>query len=236
MVLIKAREKVFLLKNNSANNITFALKEIKNIAKRLLHQPKLYIYEEISDDDFSLLGGEVEELSGEALNEIHSLLNRYQTELENTMVLAKQKNAVATLLEEKIQSLEHIIFAKEKEVNQTQLQTSEKLKVIIIILLAFLVFFLLSNHYLQHKMVLRPLRLLRNSFLQLIEQGQVNSIKNICKNTELGEIALSFNSLVTQLEQDDKDKAHQLSLVSNTLHIMQDQASNIHQSSASTSK
>lgn len=82
--------------------------------------------------------------------------------------------------------------------------------------------------------VLNPLRKLRDSFVQLDQQGQVDNILGINPKTELGQIASSFNKLVNKLAEDDKQKAHQLNLVSNALQSMENQAEHILHSSHST--
>ncbi len=233
--LVTAREK--MLQQNSHDNKTmgYILADLTKAAQALANMPTLAIYEEVEEDELVLDDEQASELSGEAIAEINSLLNRYQQEFNNTLNIGQQKSQVTQLLKEKLNALEAVIFANEKVVNDKQNDTTQQLQLIITALLGFLVVFLLSNHFLQHRIILKPLRLLRDSFVQLLKQGKVNNINNIAANTELGEIANSFNQLVSQLERDDQTKAHQLTLVSSTLHIMQDQAANIHDSSSNTS-
>jgi methyl-accepting chemotaxis protein len=100
----------------------------------------------------------------------------------------------------------------------------------------FLVVFLLANYGLQRSVILNPLRNLRDSFVQLMEQGKVDTITNIDTKTEFGEISTSFNHMVNKLAQDDKNKAQQLDLVAKALTNMESQAQSIYQSSNSTSE
>ena len=72
--------------------------------------------------------------------------------------------------------------------------------------------------------------------MRLIEDGEVNIIKNINKSNELGEIANSFNHMVKQLELDAEQKSQQLNLVSGVLNNMQNQAATIEKTSNNTSE
>nr|WP_241242182.1 HAMP domain-containing methyl-accepting chemotaxis protein [Thalassotalea sp. G2M2-11] len=84
--------------------------------------------------------------------------------------------------------------------------------------------------------VLNPLRKLRDSFVTLVNEGRVDQITGIALKTELGEISQSFNQMVSQLANDDKQKSTQLTLVSSAMKTMEDQAKNILNSSFSTNK
>ncbi len=240
--LIIVREKVLEANTNNDNRlnssaIKYPLKEVITAAEGFTQQPALNIFAPIDEDELTTDdSNEQDDLSIDAINELQSIVNRYQAELDNTIALEQQKAQGLTLLKQQVSALENIILNNEKIIIASQIAVNQQLTFIVIGLLAFLVLFLLSNHFLQHHIILKPLRLLRNSFIELIEQGKVNNIENINPSTELGEIAHSFNQLVNQLEQEDKQKAQQLSLVSTALHTMQSQANNIHQSSNSTSE
>ena len=235
--LLLSRERAFQHEVLDTKGILFTLQEVKAAARSFAKLPTLSVFEEIDEDELGFDSDEpADELSSEAINELNNLVNRYQSELKSTLAIFKQKNSSLALLKEKVNALEMSIVSNEKDILTSQEKSNETLVIVVILLLSFLVLFLFINHLLQHRIILRPLRLLRNSFLVLIEQGKVNNIDNIAKNTELGEIAHSFNQLVNQLAQEDTQKAQQLSLVSNALHVMQNQASDIEKTSTNTSK
>ena len=234
--LLLSRERVFLQKHIDSQAIDFSLTQVEIIAKKFTTLPKLMVFSGTDEDELSFdENEEIEDLSVDAVNELGTIVSRYKAELERTITIYQQKNSGLLLLQNKVMLLEKVIIDNEQIIITIQEETSNRLAVIVIVLLSFLVLFLLINHVLQHRIILRPLRLLRDSFLQLIEQGQVNIISNIAKNTELGEIAHSFNQLVNQLERGDQQKAQQLNLVSNALHTMQSQAVRIEQTSTKTS-
>lgn len=238
--LVLAREKVLTDETNKHINtkaINFPLAEINKIATDFSTLPALGVFEQIEEDDLGLTNDEEStDLSLDAINELQSLVKHYQGELTNTLVIAQQKSAGLKILKQQVSTLENIILNSEKVITAKQVLINTHLTYTVIGLLLFLIMFLLANHLLQHHIILKPLRLLRDSFIELIEQGSVNNIENINSTTELGEIAQSFNRLVSQLEREDKQKAQQLALVSTALSTMQQQASNIHQSSNSTSE
>ena len=140
------------------------------------------------------------------------------------------------LLAKQVGNIEQSIMQGEVNISQRQKKINEQLNIIVIGLLIFLVIFLLANYWLQRSVILKPLRNLRDSFVQLMEQGKVDNITNIDKRTEFGEISTSFNHMVNKLAQDDKNKAQQLDLVAKALTTMESQVQSIYQSSHTTSE
>lgn len=239
--LVSARETIFANKNPNIQSITPLLNELQSLGSFLSTQPALAIYEESDDsldDSEDLLGDsdEKEDLSLEAVNELQSLFNRYQRELENTLAQQQQRQVGLALLAKQVGSIEQSIMQGEANISQQQEKQNEQLYIIVIGLLIFLMLFLLTNYWLQRSVILQPLRNLRDSFVQLMEQGKVDSITNIDKRTEFGEISTSFNHMVNKLAQDDKDKAQQLDLVAKALTTMESQVKSIYQSSHTTSE
>lgn len=237
--LISARERMFSLKSANMSVITDLLIELKQLNEFFASQPPLAIYPELTvDDEDDLLGEEddLEDLSIEATVELGSLLNRYKKELENTINNLQQSNKGVTLLAQQVAQLEKIIMHGEHMVLDEQEQINDELLIIVACLVAFLIAFLVVNYWLQHTVILKPLRNLRDSFVELTQLGKVDSITGIKSNTEFGEISTSFNLMVNKLAQDDKEKALQLDLVSKALTSMESQVSSIYQSSNSTSE
>ncbi|MBU2893831.1 HAMP domain-containing protein [Colwellia sp. D2M02] len=222
--LVMARAKALQGNNdNSLAIIEVPLTEVKTAIKALSTFPALGILEEIDEDELVDNDDDAVDLSNEALAELQSISKRYQQELNRTFNLYQQQSDTLRLLKNNITVFEKIIFDAEKTINAQQEQDLNDLTVIIIVLLSAMVVFLLINHFLQHRIILKPLRLLRNSFVNLIEKGQFNIIENINPNNELGEIAASFNQMVQQLAQEATQKSQQLSLVSGALETMKNQ-------------
>mgnify|MGYP003384490602 FL=1 len=239
--LVSAREVMFAQQQSNMNSITPLLKELQSLGHFLSTQPALVIYAESDEDMFDasedLLGDseEKQDLSLEAIHELQSLFNRYQREVENTLAQQQQRKMGLVLLAKQVGNIEKSIMQGEVNIAQRQNKINEQLNIIVIGLLIFLVIFLLANYWLQRSVILNPLRNLRDSFVQLMEQGKVDNITNIDNRTEFGEISTSFNHMVNKLAQDDKDKAQQLDLVAKALTTMESQVQSIYQSSHTTS-
>ncbi len=238
--LVRSREAIFSRQQTNAESILPLLQELQNLGFLLAAQPALAIYKETDEDlfDDDLLGeaDEPEDLSIDAINELQSLFNRYQRELENTLNQQQQRQRGFTLLAQQVGNIEKAIMQGEDDISRQQAKINEQLYITVIGLLVFLVVFLLTNYALQRSVILKPLRNLRDSFVQLMEQGQVDTITNIDTKTEFGEISTSFNHMVNKLAQDDKNKAQQLDLVAKALTTMESQVKSIYQSSNSTSE
>lgn len=239
--LVSAREVMFAQQQANMHSITPILKELQSLGHFLSTQPALVIYAESDEDMFDesedLLADseEKQDLSLEAIQELQSLFNRYQREVENTLAQQQQRNMGLVLLAKQVGNIEKSIMQGEVNIAQRQNKINEQLNIIVIGLLIFLVIFLLANYWLQRSVILNPLRNLRDSFVQLMEQGKVDNITNIDNRTEFGEISTSFNHMVNKLAQDDKDKAQQLDLVAKALTTMESQVQSIYQSSHTTS-
>jgi len=237
--LVSAREALFSQKTLNNQSIIPIINELQREKYFFNNQPALEIFMQNDEDDSEDLLGDsddLEDLSVEAVNELNSLINRYQGELENTIKQQQQRHLGLALLAQQVGNIEKAIMEGEADISREQTQINTQLYIIVIGLLVFLVLFLVSNYCLQRSVILSPLRNLRDSFVQLMEQGKVDNIVNIDKRTEFGEISTSFNYMVNRLAQDDKDKAQQLDLVAKALTTMESQVKRIYQSSNSTSE
>jgi len=237
--LVSAREALFSQKLLNKQSIIPIIKELQKEKYFFINQPALGVFMQSDEDDGEDLLGDsddLDDLSIEAVNELNSLINRYQGELENTINQQQQRHLGLALLAQQVGNIEKAIMEGEADISREQAQINTQLYIIVIGLLVFLVLFLVSNYWLQRSVILSPLRNLRDSFVQLMEQGKVDNILNIDKRTEFGEISASFNYMVNRLAQDDKDKAQQLDLVAKALTTMESQVKRIYQSSNSTSE
>lgn len=234
--LIHSREKYFLGGINDTSHIMMLSSELKQLMSQLKNMPNLAIYAEVDEDDFFADEDDKENLADDALSELNSLVNRYQAEFDHTLTLQRKRQAGIEQLAADVATLEQIILTGEQTITNEQKQLNHQLMIIVICLTTFLMVFLVANYGLQRSVILTPLRKLRDSFVALVEQGQVKNIEGISIKTELGEISSSFNQMVNKLAHDDRQKAHQLDLVANALKAMDSQVKNIYQSSASTSE
>ena len=234
--LMNARENYFLGNSVNKSRMNTISIELNSLTRQLSQLPNLAIYAAVDEDDFFADEADNDDLAEEAINEINSLANRYIGELENTLALASSNKAGIKQLVNDVAELEQIILTGETRVIEQQKALNQQLTVIVISLTTFLIVFLIANYWLQRSVILNPLRKLRDSFVDLVEQGKVDNIEGISIKTELGEISSSFNQMVNKLANDDRQKSHQLDLVAKALQAMDSQVKNIYQSSSSTSE
>jgi len=237
VLLIDAREKAMM--NNTHHSITLALSELQLASKKLLEFPLLGINENDGEEDSDELDFDDDEpvdLSEDVRDELLSIIKRYQQDFNGTLRAEKDRHAGEGLLKKQVNNLQNIILDGQRIIAKQRQATDNKIQVIIISLVTYLIIFLVVNHYLQHRIILKPLQLLRNSFVQLVNTGEVSDITGINIKTELGEISESFNKMVANLRDEDKEKAQQLGLVSKALHTMQSQAHSINTTSSSANQ
>lgn len=235
--LVNLREKV-LVNNAVRDSIDLAIADLSTTSRQLQVFPLLgIINENEADDELSFDDDEeATDLSEEALNELLSLTNRYKNELNTTLTNQTEQINGRKQLSEQLNQLKHIVEDGEQNIIDQQITTEENTQRITIGLVISLLIYLFGNYFLQQRIILKPLQLLRNSFVQLVQTGNVNNITGINEKTELGEISTSFNELVSILNKQDAQKAEQLSLVSNALHNMQNQATAINNTSGEASQ
>jgi len=236
--LINSREALFLKEQFNQQIIEQTLSELNDTIAQLKAFPALEIFSQLEqdEDDFFADEEDKEDLSLTAIDELISLINRYQKELSRTMEAKQQTTSGLALLAKQVNKLEQIILLGEQTIAQHQTLMNQRLTWVVVALLVFLLLFLATNYWLTRTVVLNPLRKLRDSFVALVSNNRVENITGIAQDTELGEISQSFNQMLNKLADEDKEKASQLNLVSNAMQTMESQAKNILNSSASTSK
>ena len=236
--LVNSREKMFNDSQLNNQSVAIVLNDLKTLVDKISAFPELEVFPETDEDEDDLFtdDDDLEDLSVEALNELKSLVNRYQSELDNTLFLQEQRKKGLQRLAAQVDELENIIISGEITVTQEQAKINKSLTNVVVGLLTFLVIFLAANYWLMRSVILNPLRKLRDSFVTLVSEGRVDNITGISLKTELGEISHSFNQMVSKLAEEDKQKANQLNLVSNAMKTMESQARNILDSSSTTSE
>ena len=233
------REKLFISQQPNQQAINREISSIAQLLRQLGSYPSLEIFEQSENDEDDLLFDDDEdstELSQEAIDELNSILNRYQTDIRNTISQINQREQGLSVLQADVAGLEATIKASESVIIAEQEQINQQLQIIVIVMLVFLTSFLAANYWLMRSVVLNPLRKLRDAFVSLVQEGRVDNITGISVKTELGEISSSFNQMVNKLADEDKQKAEQLSLVANAMQTMESQAYQILTSSSSTSE
>ncbi|WP_448212424.1 methyl-accepting chemotaxis protein [Colwellia sp. MEBiC06753] len=243
--VINIREKLFASDEPNVALIDQPLKTLARLTDQLTQFPSLNIIEtsdddedSLVDDDDLLLGDDDEQvdLSEEALSELTSLVARYRGEIANTLEQQVMKQQGLKLLNQDVQALETIILAGESAILAEQENINNRITWVVIMLMSILVIFLAANYWLTRSVVLKPLRRLRDSFVTLVQEGRVDLITGIDQGTELGQISTSFNQMVSQLAEEDKQKAQQLSMVSSAMQTMESQAQTILNSSETTNE
>ncbi|MFD2165698.1 methyl-accepting chemotaxis protein [Thalassotalea euphylliae] len=242
--IVIIREKLFASDSPNISLTDQPLRELSALTDRIKGFPLLGIMEEsddedeFGDDDDLLLDDEEDavDLSEEAVDELASLVNRYQSELRNTLEQQSQRQRGLAVLNRDVKSMEDIILQGEDVIIKEQEDLNNRITWVVVVLMSLLVLFLAANYWLTRTVVLNPLRQLRDSFVTLVEEGRVDLITGIPEKTELGQISTSFNKMVTQLAEEDKQKAKQLGLVSTAMQTMESQAQTILNSSSTTSE
>ena len=237
--LISARESLFQSQQDKSKSVNSAIYTLTSQVKQLSSFPLLHIFTVSDEDEDDLLmadDNEKTDLSEEALAELNSMSKRYSLELSQTLTQNQARSLGLEQLNKAVAAIERAIISGENEVSRAQEIIYHQLTWIVSALMLFLLIFLVSNYWLMRRIVLSPLRKLRDSFVLLVEQGRVKNITSIAPKTELGEISISFNQMVNNLAQEDKQKADQLTMVANAMQTMENQAKNILDSSEITSE
>ncbi|MDN4503837.1 methyl-accepting chemotaxis protein [Alteromonadaceae bacterium BrNp21-10] len=204
------------------NQVTY----LQNQVIKLASLPLLGLYTEVNEDQdmFSFDDEEDPADKGEEIvNELTSWANRYPKDLQSTLDTIAERQASAANLRQEIGDLEQQILHASQALVERQEQTNNTVNWIFSFLLLILVMAAAANYFGQLKLVMAPLRTLRNAIQSLAEEGVISKVKIGGQNNELTEIASYFNTLIGNLEKDSQRKSDQLKLVSTTLNMMEKQ-------------
>jgi methyl-accepting chemotaxis protein len=222
--------------NNAKQSLMNILNETKALTTHIESLPLLAVYEDVEEDDFGLFEDDEEESvdKGEDLiSELHSLLNRYPKELENTTDIIVQQSVSLTEIKTDIDELELLASEVEAAVFASRDQTYSQVAIIIG---SMLVVFLIGsgmNYLVMYKLVLTPLRYLRDAFCSLVTQGKIERIDDKA-TTEFGEIARFFNQLLDNAEIDNDKKSQQMNIVSQALTSLENETQQISNATVNT--
>ena len=208
--------------------LQFQLDTLRQQVSQLQALPLLGLLSQ-NEDDIPTLGEEPAAVDqGEAPKaELASLVARYPKELENTRRMLEQQQQMKQQLSDDVRRLEETILVLGRQLQQSQNRQLQQLGLTLMSLAGILVLFALPSFWFQQRLVVSRLRLLRDAFAHLVTTGRPEPLPIRHRHNELGEIAASFNQLMTLLSQQQEAKVQQLSNISQTLEGMVSQVEQI---------
>lgn len=214
--------------------LDFQLNELNQLASQLETLPLLGIYRQPEADEFALRQPKPVEAGEAPKREVLSLLRRYPKELNNTgdnLVLQSQAaSALSTSLIRIEQALDLLVAQQEA----TRLTHYRQLTVLLFGLCLTLLLFALLSYVFQRQLVVKRLHQLSDAFARLLQTGQLTPLAVTHPNSELGQIAASFNGLIVQLQDQQQARADQLRHVSAALEQMVEEVQDIQQHTQTT--
>ncbi|MGS3182711.1 methyl-accepting chemotaxis protein [Aeromonas taiwanensis] len=214
--------------------LRFELAALQKQADALSALPSLDLFEEVPADEFTLGEPERKELGNLPKAELVSLLKRYPMELENSRKALQQQQAARQMVQ---QDITHLLQAGEQlgeRLAAARQTVNRELATVLGVLALCLVAVALLFALVQRRWLVRPLMKLRAAFLQLDATGQAQLLAQGRERNELADIVASYNRLIQRLQQDQQQKAGQLSSVSSSLQEMVAQVQEIHHSTRTT--
>ncbi|MBM7456358.1 methyl-accepting chemotaxis protein [Oceanisphaera litoralis] len=215
-------------------SLDFQLAELNKLAAELQALPLLGVYQQQEVDEFALRQPKPIEAGEGPKRDVLSLLGRYPKELANTggnLALRSQASAALTAgLITIEQQLDQLVDQQES----ARQAGYKQLALLLIGLCAALLLFALLSYLFQRQLVVKRLHQLRNAFGQLLQNGQLATLAVTHPNSELGQIATSFNGLIDQLQRQQQSRAEQLGHVSAALEQMVEEVLDIQQHTQTT--
>ncbi|MDC2889961.1 methyl-accepting chemotaxis protein [Psychrosphaera algicola] len=132
-----------------------------------------------------------------------------------------------------INKLEQITEQVAIHITQQKQNTYQFVTVLTTIMMLATTLIVGGNYLVQHTLVLKPLRALRDAFDKLVNTGEMVAI-NSDANSEFGEIARSFDQLLTMQKQEAEQKSEQMVVVSDALNSLIEQTEEIAQATDET--
>ncbi|GAA5218190.1 methyl-accepting chemotaxis protein [Corallincola platygyrae] len=202
---------------------------VQSVANKIGDLPLLGVMSEVEVDEFALGDDEEEayDLAEEMRQEIVSLARRYPKEMASTTALIRERTDTQQALSDEVAQLTALILEQESLVKLSSASIVSTVELALYGCAGLILIVALFSYLAIARMVLAPLRRLRDSFRQLVEDGHLNRIDNMAKNSELGEIANYFNVLLDNQQGDERRKVEQLKLVSDALASVKEQVNHI---------
>ena len=214
--------------------LQFELSALQKQADTLAALPSLNLFEEAAADEFTLGEPVRKELGEQPKAELVSLLKRYPQELENSSKALQQQQLARQMVQQDITQLLQADEQLGERLAAARQTMNRELATILGSLALCLVVVALLFALVQRRGLVRPLLRLRAAFLQLDATGQAQLLATGRERNELADIVASYNRLIQRLQQDQQQKAGQLSSVSSSLQEMVAQVQEIHHSTRTT--
>ena len=181
-----------------------------------------------------LVAREAKELGPKIVAEMNSLIKRYPQELSSTLELIQSRRKAFASISDDIANIQSLAVEVEQELLQHQQANLMQIKLLLMALVAVLLVFSVLNFVLLKRMVLTPLRSLRDAMETLLVKQELNYLPNADRDTEMAEIAQFFNGILKQTQRRDEEKSEQMTVVNEALKLVIQELQQIVQSSAST--
>ena len=156
----------------------------KEIA-RLQQLPKLGVKEELPDQSMMLVPREAKELGPKIISEMNSLIQRYPKELSSTLQLIQSRREAFASISDDIANIQSLAVKVEQSLLKDQQASLMQIKLSLVALVAVLLVFAILNFVLLKRMVLTPLRSLRNAMETLLVKQELNYLPNADRDTEM---------------------------------------------------
>ncbi|MCK7459591.1 methyl-accepting chemotaxis protein [Idiomarina aminovorans] len=210
------------------------LKAIEKEIERLQQLPELGVKEELPDQSMMLVAKEAKELGPKIISEMSNLVRRYPNELSSTLKLIQSRQQAFNSISDDIATVQSLAVEVEQKLLQKQQASLMQIKLALIALVAVLLLFSILNFVLLKRMVLTPLRSLRDAMETLLRKKELNYLPNADRDTEMAEIASFFNGILEQTQRRDEEKSQQMTVVNEALKRVIQELQQIVQSSADT--
>ncbi|NRA61465.1 MAG: hypothetical protein HRU25_11260 [Psychrobium sp.] len=217
------RQKYF---DHKSAKILSYIKQINNQQKALLDQLRgIERYgvtldieqEEIEDPLSALIDSEQENVIEEQMNELRDLLNRYPRELVKTERSIQTQQVNIEELNNALANIDHQLLLLGQVIVAQKSKVKLQVNIVQAAITAILLLFALLTMWFQRKNIILPLQRLNASFTQLVESNHRQPLALGNNNSEIGEIAAKFNTLLERTAQAQQQKEQQLNTVQHEL-------------------
>ncbi|MEX1222368.1 MAG: methyl-accepting chemotaxis protein [Idiomarina sp.] len=223
--LIHQREA--MLNAGSEATLTKTLSDMQQTIEQLAKLPLLGVMETLPDQSMVLVPREAKDLGAGIIGELQSLVRRYPGELTRTIEQNRQRQQAFTQLSEQLESLKQTVVTAKQSLTEQQQQRQAEIKVLVLVFVVLLLAVAAVNFVLLRKMVLQPLRMLRDAMRKLADQSDLDYLPGADKDTEMGEIAAGFNALLERTSNESEQKKQQMDVVKDALELISREVSEI---------
>lgn len=218
------------------HNIQAVLNSLDDSVEAIEKLPLLGIMEQLPDQSMMLVQRQASDLGEKIINELTSLIKRYPRELERTQKLVLQRTQAFSQIKADMQTLQQRSLAAERALEAREQDTVNQIKWFVVALVALLVLFALLNFVLLKRMIVSPVRRLRDAMRSLVKEGEMESLPGATRRTEMGEIAMSFNELLATNSDEEKRKKEQMKVVERALSTIVREIQQVSKSSEASSQ